>query len=248
MNCKQIREEIDTASRRSLRGGVRSHLNDCPDCRRYADETTSLIGLLGAQPRVEAPADFEFRLRARLARAQAAESDRPQGFLWKILSETFSPKTCSWRQMGAAAATIAMVITVSTFYLKRDDRASGSISASQAGAADRAADPKSIGTGGTGANPEIPMLAAGSTVTTPAKFINRSPRVGPAMYSSDGGVKGEDEVLSEAPKTNDFADIDGSTLLYNPETKRLLNDRSRFYGAETVSISLSKPAGAAITF
>jgi hypothetical protein len=243
MNCKQIRQEIDTASRRGLRGGVRSHLNGCPDCRRYSDETTSLIGLLGAQPRVEAPADFEFRLRARLARAQAAESDRAQGFLWKIRPETFS-----WRQMGAAAATIAMVITVSTFYLKRDDRAPGSIGASHAGVADGAAGPKSIGTGGRGPNSGIQISEAGSTAATPVKFISRSPRVGPEMYSSDGGVKGEDEALSETPLTNDFADIDGSTLLYNPETKRLLNDRSRFYGAETVSISLSKPAGAAITF
>jgi hypothetical protein len=243
MNCKQVREEIDTASRRNLRGGVRSHLNDCPDCSRYSDETTSLIGLLGAQPRVEAPADFEFRLRARLARAQAAESDRPQGFLWKIRLETFS-----WRQMGAAAATIAMVITVSTLYLKRDDPAPGPLSASHAGAADRAADSKSIRTGGTRPSRGIQMLDTESTVATPVKFANRSPKVGPAMYSSDGGVKGEDEVLLEGPMTNDFADIDGSTVLYNPETKRLLNDRSRFYGAETVSIGLSRPAGAAITF
>ena len=55
MNCKQIREEIDAASRHNMRSGaVRSHMDACPDCRRYSDETASLTRLLGAQPRVEA--------------------------------------------------------------------------------------------------------------------------------------------------------------------------------------------------
>jgi hypothetical protein len=241
MNCKQIRGEINTASSHNLRGGVRSHLNDCPDCRRYYDETTSLLGLLGAQPRIEVPGDFEFRLRARLARAQdAAESDQ-HGFLWKIRLGTFS-----WGQMGAAAAAIAMVITVSTFYFKRADRAPELISAGNAGAADRTGAPQTIRTGRTGVTgpaPGIEMFATGSAGATPVKFMSRRGKVGPAQYS-----EGEAEVLSKAPSATDIADIDGSTLLYNPKTKRLLNDRSRFYGAETASINLSKQAGAALTF
>ncbi|HEX5084376.1 MAG TPA: hypothetical protein VFY40_20220, partial [Blastocatellia bacterium] len=141
MNCKQIREEIDTAPRYDLRGAIRSHLNGCPDCRRYSDETASLLGLLGAQPRVEAPADFEFRLRARMARAQAAtESDR-QTFLRKILSGKW-PASFSWGQLAAAAATLALALTFSTFNVKRDDQAVGSITAGDSGGPVKAVAPQ----------------------------------------------------------------------------------------------------------
>jgi hypothetical protein len=232
MNCKQIREEIDTASRHDPRGAIRSHLNGCPDCRRYSDETMSLLGLLDAQPRVEAPADFEFRLRARLARAQAAPESDLQSFLRKIRPETFS-----WGQMVAATATLALALTVSTFYAKRDDRTAGSINPGKAGdpgAAIRRSDTQS-------------NVTAESAEAAPVKFIGRSPRVGLKSYSFEDQAGDQPMIPENEASPGDIAG-DGSTRLYNLETRRLLNDRSRFYGAETVSISLSKPAGAALTF
>jgi len=115
INCKQFREKIDAASHHNMRSGaVRSHIDACPDCRRYSDETASLTRLLRAQPRVEAPPDFEFRLRARMLRAQAAPATAPRGFLWKILPGTFSRV-----QAVAAVAALAMVVTVSVFYVDR---------------------------------------------------------------------------------------------------------------------------------
>jgi hypothetical protein len=238
MNCKQIREEIDAVSRNHLRGDFRSHLKACPDCRRYSDETASLLGLLKAQPRVEAPTDFEFRLRARIARAQAvAESDR-QGFLRKILPETFS-----WGQMAAATAALALVVTVSTFHARRDDRAAGPGGAGDTAATAGAVDSASIRAGKEsveGRSPEIEAFAAESAGAPPVKFTSRSVRVIPASYPS--------EIPAGAAAPNDIADIDGSTRLYNPKTKRVLNDRSRFYGAETVSVSMSKSPGAVLTF
>jgi hypothetical protein len=237
MNCKQIREEIDAASRHNPRGDVRSHLNACPDCRRYSDESASLLGLLKAQPRVEVPADFEFRLRARMARAQAANESGPQGFLRKILPETFS-----WRQMVAAAAAFALIVTASTFFARRDDRAVGSINPAD-NPAIRVAESALIGTGqpgGVGRAPGIDAFAPESAGMTPVKYTNRSLRGAAATYQSD--------ISESADSPNDIAGVDDSTRLYNPKTKRLLNDRSRYYGAETVSVSMSKPAGAVLTF
>jgi hypothetical protein len=75
MKCKQTREAIDTTSRRAQYGvTVTSHLNACPDCRRHADETASLLSLLSAQPRVQSPADFDSSLTRRIAAAQADET------------------------------------------------------------------------------------------------------------------------------------------------------------------------------
>jgi hypothetical protein len=227
MNCKQIREAIDNASRHNLYGGaVTSHLNGCPDCRRYLDETASLRGLLGAQPRVEAPPDFEFRLRARLLRAQAAPAIDTQGLLRKILPGTFS-----WGQVVAAAVALTLVVTVSTFYINSVNRAP---SPSGALTANGELDPRSSGAAPA---PEIKTPADESFGTTPTRFITRNVKVKPAPLQSESEFS-----------PDDVAGIDGSTPLYSPETKRLLKDRSVFYGAETASISQPKPAGAAFTF
>jgi hypothetical protein len=230
MNCKQIREAIDTASRHNLYSGhVRSHLNGCPDCHRYSYETASLLGLLGAQPRVEAPSDFEFRLRARLLREQAAPAGAPQGFWRKMRPETFS-----WGQMGAAAAALVLVVTVWTFYINRDN---GAQALSGDGAMSIAVNPQA---GGSAPALETKTTAVEPVESTPVKFVSRNVKIKTASLQS--------AVLSSAVSQNDIAGADGPTRLYSPKTKRLLNDRSRFYGAEPASISLVKPANIALTF
>jgi len=225
MNCKQTREAIDAARHNLYGGAVMSHLNGCPDCHRYSDETASLLGLLGAQPRVEAPPDFEFRLRAQLLRAQAAPAvDRP-GFLRKILPGTFS-----WGQTVAAAAALTMVVTISTLYINRDNRAPGPDGALTAS---KAPDPRpSL----TGLASEIKTQAPESVVATSIKVTSRNVKVRLAPSQSES-----------ADLPDGIAGIDGSAPLYSPVTKRLLKYRSGFYGAETASISMPKPV-AALTF
>lgn len=226
MNCKQIREAIDTASRQNLHSGyVTSHLNGCSDCHRYSDEATSLLGLLGAQPRVETPPDFEFRMRARMARAQATPANAPQGFLQKIRPETFS-----WGQMVAAAAALALVVTVSTFRIDSDN---GTPEPGSDVNVNSAVGPQS---GGTVTPPESKAPTVGSVGVTPVSFANRSVKVIPAS------------VKSPVPP-NFIAGIDGSTrLYYSRETKRLLKDPSRFYGAETAPTSQARQVNIALTF
>lgn len=214
MKCKQIREEIDAASRHNMSSGaVRSHMDACPDCRRYSDETASLTRLLWTQPRVEAPPDFEFRLRARMLRAQAAPAITPRGFLWKILPGTFSRG-----QTVAAVAALTLVVTVSVFYF---DRGAGTPAPERLAVIES----KSLilKTNEAGPAPEIRTQPIASLNTTPARFTPRSSK---PRLASPNGV----EVIR------------GSTPLYSPETKRLLKDRSVLYGAETASISLAKPA------
>ncbi len=60
MTCEQMREAMDTGIPQNT---LQSHLAGCPDCTEWS----SLLKLLGAQPRVQAPADFNTRLQARLA-------------------------------------------------------------------------------------------------------------------------------------------------------------------------------------
>jgi hypothetical protein len=226
MSCKQIREAIDAASgHNSYSGHVASHLSGCPDCHRYSGEAASLLRLLSAQPRVEAPPDFEFRLRARIANAQAAPAIDPQGFLQKI-----RPWTFSWGQTVAAAAALTLVVTVSTLYINSYKVAPGP----GGEIANRAPDPQPNGQGQT---PRIKTPIVGSEGVTQVKFTPRNVKVRPAPFQ-----------LESSTTSNGVAGIDGPAPLYSSETKRLLKDRSVFYGAETASISTARPVSVALTF
>jgi hypothetical protein len=231
MNCKQIREAIDTASRHNLYGGnVISHLNDCPDCHRYSDEATSLLGLLGAQPRVEAPPDFDFRLRARMARAQTATASDPRSFLRKIRPETFSRG-----QMVATAAALALVVTVSTFYIIPPENGAPAPDASVI--TTRAVAPQSDVAGSAS---EDKATSGAPVVRTRVRSTDRRVTLKPPSFQRERSTR--------LVSPNDIAYNDGSTPVYVPETKRRLKYRSRLYGAETALTSRPKPVIAALTF
>ena len=73
-DCKLVRREIDEADlNQQLSSAASQHLQSCPACRSFRDEGRGLRSLMSSLETVAAPADFDFRLRARLAR----EKDRP---------------------------------------------------------------------------------------------------------------------------------------------------------------------------
>jgi hypothetical protein len=83
MDCQNVQAAIDAVidknkdrnrdrdiRREEADGTIGAHVRSCHDCRRYSDETTVLLTMLAAQSRIEAPADFDFKLRARLAQTK----------------------------------------------------------------------------------------------------------------------------------------------------------------------------------
>lgn len=70
-DCKVYRREIDEAADgRSVSTGARSHSSSCRACGDELRERESLRALVGGLGKVGAPADFEFRLRARMSAAK----------------------------------------------------------------------------------------------------------------------------------------------------------------------------------
>lgn len=68
MNCENIRREIEEAgSAGFLSVAALSHLEDCAVCQTLSRQQTNLQAILSGLGTVEAPGDFDFRLRARLA-------------------------------------------------------------------------------------------------------------------------------------------------------------------------------------
>jgi len=71
--CKIYRREIEaTADGGLLSPGARAHATRCRSCGDELHARQSLRALVSGLGKVEAPADFEFRLRARMATAKGA--------------------------------------------------------------------------------------------------------------------------------------------------------------------------------
>ena len=66
--CKQVRFEIDEAELSTpLSSAAKEHLKTCGECNEFHSKETKLRQIIGSLEPVNAPADFDFRLRARLA-------------------------------------------------------------------------------------------------------------------------------------------------------------------------------------
>jgi len=68
-NCKLIRRELDELMLgEAWSAAATEHLRECVECREFHMQQTKLRKIVGSLGTVEAPADFDFRLRARLAK------------------------------------------------------------------------------------------------------------------------------------------------------------------------------------
>ena len=79
--CEVIRRELEEiALSEEFSTTAASHLKTCADCREFQRQQTKLRQIVGGLGTVNAPADFDFRLRARLA----ADADKPGFRFWTM--------------------------------------------------------------------------------------------------------------------------------------------------------------------
>ncbi len=116
--CREVRQEIDNSElRQSFSAGSEAHLSVCAACATFRDERARLRELVGGLQPVTAPADFEMRLRARIAR----ERDLPkQPFIFRFVMST-----------PAIAVAAVVVIAVSAAVFINQNRRSNSTVASE---------------------------------------------------------------------------------------------------------------------
>lgn len=75
MNCQNFRTEIEELGRgATLTTRAELHAARCDSCRAFRSEGDALRALIGGLARVDAPGDFEFRLRSRIARSEGANA------------------------------------------------------------------------------------------------------------------------------------------------------------------------------
>ena len=72
-NCEVVRRELDELMPGdACSTAAAEHLRDCASCREFHEQQTKLRQIVGSLGTVEAPADFDFRLRARLAQSNGS--------------------------------------------------------------------------------------------------------------------------------------------------------------------------------
>ncbi len=73
--CELIRRELDELNLdETCSTAAIEHLRDCGACREFQEKQTKLRQIVGSLGTVAAPADFDFRLRARLANESSSAS------------------------------------------------------------------------------------------------------------------------------------------------------------------------------
>src|SRR3569832_521841 len=72
-NCEVVRRELVVLTiGETCSTAATEHLRECASCREFHEQQTKLRQIVGSLGTVEAPADFDFRLRARLAQGNGS--------------------------------------------------------------------------------------------------------------------------------------------------------------------------------
>jgi len=90
-NCEEIRRELDELMLDEACGAsVVEHLQECSACREFHRSQTKLRQIVGSLGTVAAPADFDFRLRARLANDSSSAAFHLKSAYWPFARRGFA--------------------------------------------------------------------------------------------------------------------------------------------------------------
>ena len=103
--CETVRRELEELMLNDeCSMYVTQHMRECGDCREFHQKQTKLRQIVGSLGTVEAPPDFDFRLRARLANESSSNGLR-------IMQWSFASK-------GFAAVTMMLLFVGGAVYLR----------------------------------------------------------------------------------------------------------------------------------
>lgn len=72
--CRLVQENLDTADFNvALQLAIISHCQKCAGCQKYSQQLNSLRTLLMSQVRIQAPKDFDIKLRQKIAASKNSQ-------------------------------------------------------------------------------------------------------------------------------------------------------------------------------
>jgi len=198
MNCKTCRNEID-----ELEGGqplsqnASAHLDSCPGCVAFRKERLALREMIRGLEVVSAPANFDFRLRARLAELKGRNHGR-------VATSWFAPS--GWAITLAASIVILIAAGVVIKQIRSDGPANGGSTTTAKVTPDNNIVPmaplREAGTSDSSNAVPSTELITRETATerhVPSKRANElGPRVLPTKVNPDEGGGSVDSAVSTA--------------------------------------------------
>src|SRR5688572_32199860 len=93
--CELVRRELEELKlNEEFSAAAAEHLQTCSDCRDFQRQQTKLRQIVGSLGTVNAPADFDFRLRARLrSEEHTSELQSQSNLVCRLLLEKKKIKT-----------------------------------------------------------------------------------------------------------------------------------------------------------
>jgi hypothetical protein len=89
--CEAVRRELEELMLGDeCSVSATQHLRDCGDCREFHQKQTKLRQIVGSLGTVQAPADFDFRLRARLANESGSAGFHLRSLQWSFANKGFA--------------------------------------------------------------------------------------------------------------------------------------------------------------
>jgi hypothetical protein len=107
--CNQVRFEIDEKDlTAALSTSAMEHLRHCSECQEFQNKQTKLRQIVGSLEPVNAPPDFDFRLRARLANDRTVASFRSMSAVRL------------WRMRSAAVAAMLLIFAATVYMIRQN--------------------------------------------------------------------------------------------------------------------------------
>jgi len=117
--CREMRQQIDELDLgQDPNAEIVAHLISCPACAAFRNERSELRSLVGSLEPVVAPADFDMRLRARIAATRTAEQ---QPFFARLIGVPAI----------AMAAVVVLAVGTTVFISQRNSGPSTEVTAHQ---------------------------------------------------------------------------------------------------------------------
>lgn len=90
-NCEVVRRELEELMLGDeCSVGATQHLRSCGDCREFHQKQTRLRQIVGSLGTIEAPPDFDFKLRARLANESGSAGFHMRSMQWSFANRSFA--------------------------------------------------------------------------------------------------------------------------------------------------------------
>jgi hypothetical protein len=179
INCRNIQREIEEAGPGDvLSSEVDQHLANCTACGTLARQQANLQKIVSSLGTVEAPGDFDFRLRARLA----ADKRRPQPFA--LAGVSFGLRSAAMAMMLILAGAAILFIALRT----RSDNSTPETVAATAPNRDvpKPVDPTVGATINPAAGTVEPASTVATTVATSGSEIDKSSEPAPVKRRGTG--------------------------------------------------------------